>query len=147
MPTLQEDIDEQVTDALNAMGIEITNIWKHQVPVDTGKLRGSIRHKVVRKRGNLSLSFYYIYYGVYVDLGTYAGADTGSYGLSPFDLPPWRASPPKSPKGISARYWTSLSLDRDELLEYLATKVEGIIGDSVEQIASRIQSRTQRNTA
>jgi hypothetical protein len=74
----------QVTKALESLGQEILNIMKAQAPVKTGKLKRSIRYKVVTKNGNPALSFYYIYYGVYVDLGTYSNADKASYGMSQF---------------------------------------------------------------
>jgi len=147
MTEIQEQIDLEVTAALNAMGLEILNIWQAQVPVKTGKLKNSIQYRVVRKRGELSLSFYYSQYGVFIDLGTYQNADTGSYGVSAFDLPAWNARPAKGGKGIAPRYWTSLSSDKEELQEYLTQKLETILEASVEELIDRIQSRTQRNTA
>jgi hypothetical protein len=147
MPTLQENISRGIYDALDAMGVEIVNILKAQAPRDTGKLQGSIRHRVVVKGGEWALSFYYIYYGVYVDLGTYDNADTASYGLSAFDLPQWNPNPGRGGFGIRPRYWSSLSEDAVELQEFLAKKVEGIYEEGLTRLVETIQTRTQRNTA
>lgn len=147
MTDIQAQIDAEITQALNDMGLEILNIWKAQVPVKTGKLKNSIQYRVVRKRGELALSFYYLQYGVFVDLGTYSNADQEAYGVSAFDLPAWNARPQRSGKGIAPRYWTSLSSDKAELEEYLTKKLETIMEASVEELIDRIQSRTQRNTA
>ena len=147
MPTLQENISQGVYDALDAMGIEIVNILKAQAPRATGKLQNSIRYRVVTKNNEWALSFYYIYYGVYVDLGTYDNADTASYGISAFDLPQWNPNPGRGGFGIRPRYWSSLSQDATELQEFLAKKIEGLYEEGFDSLVESIQTRTQRNTA
>ena len=132
---------------LEDLGVEIINIYKAQAPRATGKLQNSIRSKVVVKNGQYSLSFYYIYYGVYVDLGTYSNADTASYGLSPWEMPPWNARPGRGGKGIRPRYWTSLSEDAQELQDWLEKKVQDLVGTTLDDVLNGFTTRSQRNTA
>jgi 8-oxo-dGTP pyrophosphatase MutT (NUDIX family) len=140
-------IDLMIREALEELGTEILNIYKAQAPRRTGKLQNSIRYKVVRKSGELSLSFYYIYYGVYVDLGTFDNADTASFGISPFEMPRWNSAPPRSiRKGIVPRYWTSLSADADELVEWFNGRLETALEDGFGSLFDRVTSRSQRNT-
>jgi hypothetical protein len=137
----------QVTKALDSLGLEILNIMKAQAPVKTGKLKRSIRYKVVTKKDNPALSFYYIYYGVYVDLGTYSNADKSSYGMSPFIMPGWNATPGKSGKGIKPRYWTSVSGEAKELIGYFAKKLERTVGADIVELLTGITTKTSRATA
>ena len=147
MPELRDDISNGVYEALDALGIEIVNILKAQAPEKTGALRNSIRHRVVTKKGEWALSFYYLKYGVYVDLGTYDNADTSAFGISAFDMPPWNPTPGKGGFGIRPRYWTSLSEDANELQQYLADKIAGIYEQGFSRLVESVQTRTQRNTA
>lgn len=144
---MKNRIEQQVKEVLEKVGLEILNIWKAQAPRDTGALRNSIRYKVVKKGGALALSFYYVKYGVYVDLGTYSNKDESAYGVSAFALPAWNPRPGRGGYGIRPRYWTSLRADRTEIEEYIEDQVKGILGVSAQQIMNSIQSRTQRNTA
>jgi hypothetical protein len=137
----------QVTKALDALGTEILNIMKAQAPVKTGKLKRSIRYKIVTKNDNPALSFYYIYYGVYVDLGTYSNADKASYGMSPFIMPKWNPKPGHNGKGIKPRYWTSLSADANELIGYFAKKLERTVSADIVELLTGISTKTSRVTA
>jgi hypothetical protein len=136
----------QVTKALDALGTEILNIMKAQAPVKTGKLKRSIRYKLVTKNDNPALSFYYIYYGVYVDLGTYSNADKASYGMSPFIMPKWNPKPGHTGKGILPRYWTSLSADANELIGYFAKKLERTVSADIVELLTGISTKTSRAT-
>jgi hypothetical protein len=136
----------QVTKALDALGTEILNIMKAQSPVKTGKLKRSIRYKVVTKNDNPALSFYYIYYGVYVDLGTYSNADKASYGMSPFIMPKWNPKPGHTGKGILPRYWTSLSADANELIGYFAKKLERTVSADIVELLTGVSTKTSRAT-
>lgn len=147
MSRVQDQLDEGMKLVLEDLGVEIINIYKAQAPKATGKLANSIRYKVVVKNGQYSLSFYYLYYGVYVDLGTYSNADASSYGISPYDMPPWNARPGKGGKGIRPRYWTSLSEDAQELQDWLEKKVQDLVNTTLEEIINGFTTRTQRNTA
>jgi hypothetical protein len=146
MKDVAQEISDGVYKALDDLGLEIVNILKAQAPRDTGKLQNSIRHRVVMKSNEWALSFYYVQYGVYVDLGTYDNADQASYGISAFDLPDWNPNPGKGGYGIRPRYWSSLRSDREELLGYLAEKISGIYDDGFQSLVDSIQTRTQRNT-
>jgi hypothetical protein len=137
----------QVTKALESLGQEILNIMKAQAPVKTGKLKRSIRYKVVTKNGNPALSFYYIYYGVYVDLGTYSNADKASYGMSQFIMPKWNPKPGHTGKGIMPRYWTSLSNDATELIEYFASKLQKTVGADIVELLTGVTTKTSRVTS
>jgi hypothetical protein len=147
MAELNEDISRGVYDALDALGTEIVNILKAQAPEKTGALRNSIRHRVVTKSNEWALSFYYLKYGVYVDLGTYDNADTSAFGISAFDMPRWNPTPGKGGFGIRPRYWTSLSEDASELQQYLADKISAIYEEGFSRLVDSVQTRTQRNTA
>jgi hypothetical protein len=147
MAELNEEISRGVYAALDALGIEIVNILQAQAPVKTGALRNSIRHKVVTKSNEWALSFYYLKYGVYVDLGTYDNADTAAFGISAFDMPRWNPTPGKGGFGIRPRYWSSLSEDANELQEYLAKKISDIYEQGFSRLVESVQTRTQRNTA
>jgi hypothetical protein len=136
----------QVTKALDALGTEILNIMKAQAPVKTGKLKRSIRYKVITKKGEPALSFYYIYYGVYVDLGTYSNADKASYGMSPFIMPKWNPKPGHTGKGILPRYWTSLSSDANELIGYFAKKLERTVSADIVELLTGVSTKTSRAT-
>jgi hypothetical protein len=137
----------QVTKALESLGQEILNIMKAQAPIKTGKLKRSIKYKVVTKKGQPALSFYYIYYGVYVDLGTYSNADKSSYGMSQFIMPRWNPKPGHNGKGILPRYWTSLSADANELIEYFASKLERTIGADIVELLTGVTTKSSRVTA
>ena len=147
MAELSQDISDGVYEALDALGIEIVNILKAQAPKKTGALRNSIRHRVVTKNNEWALSFYYLSYGVYVDLGTYDNADTAAFGISAFDMPRWNPTPGKGGFGIRPRYWSSLSEDANELQQYLADKIAGIYEQGFSRLVESVQTRTQRNTA
>jgi hypothetical protein len=144
---MKNTIEAEIRGVLEKVGTEILNIYKAQAPKDTGALRNSIRYKIVKKGGSLALSFYYLKYGVFVDLGTYANADQSAYGVSSFSLPAWNRNPGRGGFGIRPRYWTSLRADASELQEYIEDQVKNIIGVSAQDIMAGIQSRTQRNTA
>ena len=136
-----------IREALEELGTEILNIYKAQAPRRTGKLQNSIRYKVVRKSGELSLSFYYLFYGVYVDLGTFDNADQASFGISPFEMPRWNSTPPRSMrKGIVPRYWTSLSADADELVGFFNERLELALEEGFGSLFDRVTTRSQRNT-
>jgi hypothetical protein len=137
----------QVTKALDSLGTEILNIMKAQAPVKTGKLKRSIRYKVVTKNDNPALSFYYIYYGVYVDLGTYSNADKASYGMSQFIMPKWNPKPGHNGKGIKPRYWTSLSADANELIGYFAKKLERTVSADIVELLTGVSTKTSRATS
>ena len=147
MAELSQDISDGVYEALDALGVEIVNILKAQAPEKTGALRNSIRHKVVTKNNEWALSFYYLRYGVFVDLGTYENADTAAFGVSAFDMPTWNPNPGKGGFGIRPRYWSSLSESASELQGYLAQKIEQIYSEGFDRLVESVQTRTQRNTA
>jgi hypothetical protein len=126
----------QVTKALESLGQEILNIMKAQAPVKTGKLKRSIRYKVVTKNGNPALSFYYIYY-----------ADKASYGMSQFIMPRWNPKPGHTGKGIMPRYWTSLSADATELIEYFASKLQKTVGADIVELLTGVTTKTSRATS
>jgi hypothetical protein len=147
MAELSQDISDGVYKALDALGVEIVNILKAQAPQKTGALRNSIRHKVVTKNNEWALSFYYLRYGVFVDLGTYENADTAAFGVSAFDMPTWNPNPGKGGFGIRPRYWSSLSESASELQGYLAQKIEQIYSEGFDRLVESVQTRTQRNTA
>lgn len=146
MKEVAQEISDGVYKALDDLGLEIVNILKAQAPRDTGKLQNSIRHRVVIKDNEWALSFYYVQYGIYVDLGTYDNADDSAYGVSAFDLPTWNPNPGKGGYGIRPRYWSSLSSDREELLGFLAEKISGIYDEGFQSLVDSVQTRTQRNT-
>jgi hypothetical protein len=147
MAELSQDISDGVYKALDALGVEIVNILKAQAPQKTGALRNSIRHKVVTKNNEWALSFYYLRYGVFVDLGTYDNADTAAFGVSAFDMPTWNPNPGKGGFGIRPRYWSSLSESASELQGYLADKISQIYSEGFDRLVESVQTRTQRNTA
>ena len=147
MAELSQDISYGVYKAMDALGVEIVNILKAQAPQKTGALRNSIRHKVVTKNNEWALSFYYLRYGVFVDLGTYENADTAAFGVSAFDMPTWNPNPGKGGFGIRPRYWSSLSESASELQGYLAQKIEQIYSEGFDRLVESVQTRTQRNTA
>jgi hypothetical protein len=102
---------------------------------------------VVKKSGEVSLSFYYLFYGVYVDLGTFDNADAASFGISPFEMPRWNVNPPRSMrKGIVPRYWTSLSADADELIGFFNERLELALEEGFGSLIDRVTTRSQRNT-
>jgi hypothetical protein len=146
MKEVAQEISDGVYKALDDLGLEITNILKAQAPRKTGKLQNSIRHRVVIKDNEWALSFYYVQYGVYVDLGTYDNADDSAYGVSAFDLPNWNPKPGKGGYGIRPRYWSSLSSDREELLGFLSEKIAGVYDQGFQSLVDSVQTRTQRNT-
>jgi hypothetical protein len=147
MSNIQDRLNEGVKQALEDLGTEILNIYKAQAPRRTGALANSIRFRVVVKGGEYSLSFYYLYYGVYVDLGTYSNADQTAYGLSAYDMPAWNINPGRGGKGIRPRYWTSLSQDANELQDYLSKRLEDLVGIALDDVIDNFTTRTQRNTA
>lgn len=86
-----------------AAGLITTNI-KDQTPVKTGKLKRSIKTRIVETsdgfRFELNSKEYYKY-GRYVDMGT------GRYRKS--SRGKWNSNPPKGKGGIVPRYFTTLT--------------------------------------
>lgn len=101
---------DKITKRFNELGARTQAILYLQVPVDTGRLKRSIKVKYQRSNDSVSYSFGYLDYGVYVNLGTkqYNTIKWGSKQSIPFDLPPFRGYR-KGKGGIQPQYWLSLS--------------------------------------
>lgn len=131
MSSFGTDIDDEIVAVMNQLGDTIMAIMKAQVPRKSGRLHNSIRYKIIKNNGEYQLSFYYLYYGVYVDLGTYDNANVFAYGLPATQLPAWNPNPGKGGKGIRPRYWTSLSQDANEISEWLTIKLGEVLEDGI----------------
>ena len=83
----------------------IERIITSQAPVKTGALKNSIRVQPKFRNDRVSLDFYYLEYGRYVDLGT------GRYRTSPSKRRNWNPKPGKGKGGIKPRFWTTLKKD------------------------------------
>jgi hypothetical protein len=138
------NIEDEVKDALRQVGNEILAKWRTQVPVDTGKLKRSLQFRVIGG-ASLALSFYYTFYGVYVDLGTYGNADDQSFGISPFRMPAYNARPGRGGFGIRPRYWTSLSDPefQDQILNTITENFETAVGERVFDSLDALRTSTK----
>lgn len=132
---MENSVKEQIYHVLDKLGAQILAVYKAQVPKKTGALLNSIRYKIVERGDSYSLGFYYLKYGVWVNLGTYERKDTSAYGLNDFDLPAYNARPQKSVKlGIAPRYWTSLKGRKAEIMSDIEEEVQGILGVTADDI-------------
>jgi hypothetical protein len=144
MSTLLEAIDQGIFKILTDLGNTIVTIWRAQAPSRTDKLRESIGFQIVGAQGEYTLTFHYLYYGVYVDVGTLKNADKSAWGMTPFELPPWNAQPAKRLGGIVPRYWTSLSDKTDELLGRLDEDMRELFDKSFDEFATEINDKINR---
>jgi hypothetical protein len=126
---------DKLTKRLNELGAATQAMLYLRVPVDTGRLKRSIKVSYKRSNDSVSYSFGYLHYGVYVNLGTkqYNTIKWGSKESIPFNLPAYRGYR-KGNGGIQPQYWLSLSQD-------LAIKrfKQGIIDDIKEYVKSTIK--------
>ena len=67
-------------------------------------------------------------------------------GVSPYDLPPYNASPGRGGFGIRPRYWTSLSSSRGELESLMEKALTDLAVTGVEDLIEKMTSRSERNT-
>lgn len=74
---------EQVILGLNAIGQEAEGYAKDETPVDTGRLRNSIAHKVVEDEKAVYIGTN-VEYGIYVEYGTGIYADNGQGRKTPW---------------------------------------------------------------
>ena len=79
----------------------VENSLKKQSPVDTGKLRNSIKVRAVETEDGVQLVTGFLTYGVFTDSGT------GRY-RRPNPEATWNPKPGKGKGGIKPRYWTNL---------------------------------------
>ena len=83
----------------------IERIIRDQAPVKTGALKSSVRIQPRFKGDDISLEFYYLEYGKYLDLGT------GPYRTPPARRRNWNPKPGKGKGGNKPRLWTTLKKD------------------------------------
>lgn len=126
---------DKLTKRFNELGAATLAMLHLRVPVDTGRLKRSIKVSYKRSNDSVSYSFGYLDYGVYVNLGTkhYNTIKWGSKESIPFNLPPYRGYR-KGNGAIQPQYWLSLSQD-------LAIKrfKQGIIDDIKSYVKSTIK--------
>ena len=144
MSTLLESLDRGIIQILTDLGNTIVSIWRRQAPSRTDRLRESIGFQIMGADGVYTLTFHYLYYGVYVDLGTLKNADKSAWGMTPFELPPWNAQPAKRFGGIVPRYWTSLSERADELLDGLNEQMTELFDKSFDEFATELNDKIDR---
>jgi hypothetical protein len=132
---MEKNFNNEIYGVLERLGQRILAIYRAQAPRDTGALTSSIKYRINETANGYSLGFYYLKYGVYVNLGTYDNKDTSAYGLSDFDLPPYNARPKKGvTKGIAPRYWTSLKGEEDSIKDEIDKEVKDILGVTTDDI-------------
>jgi hypothetical protein len=122
------NLNIQIARALDQVGKEVVAIYKSRVPVKTGALRRSITHSISVSGDSVTLSFGYLEYGKFINLGTGQYRDSNRYGV--YSMPAWNATPGKGRFGIKPRYWTSLS-DRQNFIE---EEVQKILAQMANQI-------------
>ena len=74
---------EQVLLGLEAVGQEAEGYAKDETPVDTGRLRNSITHKVVEDENAVYVGTN-VHYGIYLEYGTGIYADNGQGRKTPW---------------------------------------------------------------
>lgn len=67
---LPEDVDKKVADLINKTAINIQNNAKRLAPVDTGRLRSSIRIRFYRDNGPAADIYTDVEYAAYLEFGT-----------------------------------------------------------------------------
>jgi len=105
-------LKEQIQKRLNELGARTQAYLYLQVPVDTGKLKRSLKVQYFLKPNSMGYSFKYLDYGVYTNLGTgrHYNIKWGTKESIPYNLPPfigYRSG--KGTGGIRPQYWLSLS--------------------------------------
>jgi len=130
--------------AFNRLGMEVLRRYKRQVPVDTKALKRSLSYSINRNSSGISLTFGYLFYGIYTDLGTGPYKDVSAYGMSPFELPSFVRSPGKGKMGIRPRYWTSLSGQQDDFEDAIYKTIGLTIDDIVNDVLTKSQIITSQ---
>lgn len=104
MPTRRPNILQEIQSILNRAAITYQNRLKFQAPVDTGKLKASVKVQafVGGDWDSVRFEMQYRRYGRYVDLGT------GPYYKGENDRAKWNKNPRKGKGGIRPRYWTNI---------------------------------------
>jgi hypothetical protein len=104
MANRKPNILQEIQSVLNKAAIVYQNRIKFQSPVDTGKLKRSVRVRAFVGTDWESVRFEIDYetYGKYTDLGT------GPYYKGEEPQAKWRKSPRKGRGGIRPRYWTNI---------------------------------------
>lgn len=96
---MAKDLD--ITPAMNLAARIYQTRLKYQAPVATGKLKSSIKVKVVANKSGFQLVATYDDYGIFTDSGT-------KRYHRPSDTAQWRPRPGKGRGGIKPRYWTNI---------------------------------------
>ena len=91
-----------IDNVLKNIATLIKNRLQFQAPVDTGKLKRSIRVQAFNSKDGVQFRSDYVTYGVFTDLGT------GKYYRGEQPNRKWNPRPGKGKGGIKPRYWTNL---------------------------------------
>jgi hypothetical protein len=98
------NILQEIQSVLNKAAIVYQNRIKFQAPVDTGRLKASVKVQAFIDADFDAIRFEvgYLRYGRFTDLGT------GPYYKGENERAKWNKSPRKGKGGIRPRYWTNI---------------------------------------
>jgi len=139
------EIEDQILADLKVVGDFMVQKYKQQVPVDTGRLRNSIKYAITKVPDGYRISIGYLIYGVFQDLGVNG---TKVNRGSPFQFRsktiggrlPFAVRKSIAEKGLRARNWTTLDPTAEAQIE---EKIVEIFGEGYEEIFGRIFDRTK----
>lgn len=139
------EIEDQILADLKVVGDFMVQKYKQQVPVDTGRLKNSIKYAITKVPDGYRISIGYLIYGVFQDLGVNGSKVNRG---SPFQFRsqtiggrlPFAVRKSIAEKGLRARNWTTLDPTAEAQIE---EKIVEIFGEGYEEIFGRIFARTK----
>ena len=123
---MAKDLD--ITPAMNMAARIYQTRLRYQAPVDTGKLKNSIKVRAVANKDGFQLVSSYLDYGIFTDSGT-------KRYHRPSETAPWNRKPGKGKGGIKPRYWTNVQDDAT------VRRVSNIIA---KEIAKQVQQQFRK---
>jgi len=145
MAAIKDIFLERYQDTLQQAAAQIASILRQQVPYTsqgdrpqrnpyaTGRLYNSINWRVTQDN---RISITYNRYGTYTDFGTYGEANTGAFGIDPFELPRFAGYSRRDNQfGIAPQYWTSLR-GQDGIIDFLVENIAQDIEASISTTAT-----------
>jgi hypothetical protein len=145
------EIEDQILADLKVVGDYMVQIYKQQAPVQTGRLRNSIKYAITKTPEGYRISIGYLIYGVFQDLGV--KGTFGSYAnarSSPFQFKketidsksglPFAVRRSIAEKGLRAMNWTQLDTTAEAQIQ---KRIEEIFGEGYEEVFGKIFARTK----
>lgn len=138
------EIEDQILADLKVVGDFMVQKYKQQVPVDTGRLKNSIKYAITKVPDGYRISIGYLIYGVFQDLGVNG---TKVNRGSPFQFRsqtiggrlPFAVRKSIAEKGLRAKNWTQLTPQEEEQIN---EKIQDLFGMDLDELFNTILKKT-----